>query len=1779
MTNYRANIQAQSNSFLDITQSQLYVVVPNATTNKVENPSFETPTYDGGPGGGGLLQYNWDYSLAPYPVTFHHAFSGSFAWKAKMSINTAEIAYGKTRAIQPTTVFERHDILSFYCYCIEDASSDSYQASDYGAPVESHEHDFIVSIYGVNEFNVKLSGATGTIVGQHTFSLTSIPKTQLGDLQQGLSGSKLPYFYPWQRIVYKIPFSVRSYKYFYFTIKRVNSNPLSPIGRPLYDTYFVIDAVQVEDQPITKSATMYFDGSYESFNSIKYPYDFQWTGNPYQSMSIRSANTRVNGELVDFNEYCGFYIKDISGLSIPSRETQVFPRTLADGQYFVSQTIRNEPIVISGRIIASSESLFMQSFNRFQELIGKKPFAQPEPVRMFFHLKFTDGTELLPVYADVAYRSGLEQDTANVFQQDMEISFDTVSTYLQYQNDSSTNMFNDNPLYDQFNTMNVDILRDIGGLVYYNKAEEKWEIPSNIGFFRATDNQYTSLMSYGGTGVKQTYDTKTQYTVGDVHVIKEDGDGIIWFGGSFDIVEIDAYYINDSNERVDTRLQIQANNIVGLRRRAMSGTAFVLPEILSVTYPENGPTLNTVEYVSDWQVIVLLDAPTRYSMSREQNPPAFVGINRSFGNVVIRAIEFTPNGTMYIGGSFNFQYGGRRFINIAAFRPYGSDAQNITLYKPDSTYGWISVNFNATSLLSNRGRGVHRTNWVNSALPYCKYGIFEDVGRVGSFSSSQNHVVHDIVYDALNECLYIGGEFTEVANPYSAYNTITAYRIVKYHIPSSTYVAINQDSVVSGINPASTSPSSSIVVRKILVQYTPSGSRLLAVGTFTAVGKSTSTLTSFGIAIIDSPTLNPNAFIYRDTGGGGFKNATPAESANFYDAIITKSNRVFIAGDFNRLNKSFLPPTVVTGIAEYRYGNFTDITRGMEASYYDDTYEEIPAVRSMSANSSNEIYFVGNFTNIKNREMFDGIAKWDGEEFYGVGMYFLPALSKVLQKVFVDSADNVYVFTGPNNQQTTVLRTLLADPISYVPPAGVEVAWMNFAYPALQSIFKAENLQIEFYSKEVVANKTTFISGIVNAVCVVGNRTGAVHGFANKDTVFIGGKFDYVKIGDTEFRVNNLVALRFDEFQNPFPIRVLAFSNGRTPYYDNGSLGEDKPFIGVGFRDRQGVTNSQIYSIDVVTKQQTSGQYVPVEVYVGGRFDFDGLGYEGASDTIKGSRFKNFFAIELQLNSDKSDIQFNIPENNELNISVPYINYAAYRAPGPAGTYGRNDAVFTVKASSGTFNNGVTRTDPELVFFGGSFTEVTSVGTTMPARRVGVYSRTNSYVAQSRRYYKIDLTNNTTPAGAAVNTSFDAGVRVAALEYTPWRTTVSPTTFLSTLVVGGNYTNSVGSPFSSGGTSITTGADIVRVGIVATGKPTPLPKTVASFTTNGTLNYINDFAFDTVDTVYAVGDFTEPGSQRNVTKIIGSTSTDSVSTSQIAIGTWGYVYDSSLGLPFNPKYIMRHPVTGALVISGTNTNEIFQPYTDSTAIIYNNFLAFFGANYAYSNANIPQVNFETTGTVSTITQPPRRLTQASTVNVGRPINLMQSSVNNTMSVPYQSYVNSLYDAVPLQTFNCYNNGTASAFPTITLYCPFKGDSLIYSFIHVITNVTTKQSLYLNYTMKPNEVIRIRTDRERISAISNYSGDITNILLSSKSVTQLNIASSELFRLVPGKNVIRYGPLFPMQRYFATGFKLSGLVYNLNRNSIAPPIVVALSWNIAFNSIYDAIPTDVNPMIL
>ena len=349
--------------------------------------------------------------------------------------------------------------------------------------------------------------------------------------------------------------------------------------------------------------------------------------------------------------------------------------------------------------------------------------------------------------------------------------------------------------------------------------------------------------------------------------------------------------------------------------------------------------------------------------------------------------------------------------------------------------------------------------------------------------------------------------------------------------------------------------------------------------------------------------------------------------------------------------------------------------------------------------------------------------------------------------------------------------------------------------------------------------------------------------------------------------------------------------------------------------------------------------------------------------------------------------------------------------------------------------------------------------------------------------------------------------------------------------------------------------------------------------------YFNSSTYDYATIIHVVGQHTAASSS-NFHKITGSYTVATITVAAVATSNWPNVYQSSLGLSFVPSHVYQ---------SNTNVKTIYVTgaesspgnlFADAIVVKYPSFSYLQAANYAYANVNLPQVTTTLNdGTNFQISEVQRRYRQAKSFNVGYPMAIptAEQTVGTdnryTVSIPTESYTNTLYDANIMQTFNCYNNGTLSVYPTISLYSPFSGNIDIDSTLHVLTNVTTKQSLYLALTLQPGELIRIRTQKERISVISNINGDITNAILSTRNVMRMKTDNAQIFRLVPGKNIIRYGPTYPQQRYFRGSAATANITYNSNENVVVPPIIITLDWQMSFNSVHDALFTHTNPLLL
>jgi hypothetical protein len=111
-----------------------------------------------------------------------------------------------------------------------------------------------------------------------------------------------------------------------------------------------------------------------------------------------------------------------------------------------------------------------------------------------------------------------------------------------------------------------------------------------------------------------------------------------------------------------------------------------------------------------------------------------------------------------------------------------------------------------------------------------------------------------------------------------------------------------------------------------------------------------------------------------------------------------------------------------------------------------------------------------------------------------------------------------------------------------------------------------------------------------------------------------------------------------------------------------------------------------------------------------------------------------------------------------------------------------------------------------------------------------------------------------------------------------------------------------------------------------------------------------------------------------------------------------------------------------------------------------------------------------------------------------------------------------------------NDGTARAYPTITITGPSSGTSKLYELI----NRTNGKSLYLSYTINSGETLTIRTSPNGTTISSSFRGDVTSAIQS---------GSSPDFALEKGDNTISF---------FAASSTVTAVMY----------------WSLAFQSVAD-----------
>lgn len=173
---------------------------------------------------------------------------------------------------------------------------------------------------------------------------------------------------------------------------------------------FYIDGLQVEAcESGNWFATTYIDGDQQGLlGALESTPAYYWTGTPHASTSVRSAQTRAGGQLVNLANY-GFLLTAIIGLGMAPVEPVITPFGQLDGAQFLDQRNASRSFVLNGRWQAPTSRAQDRQMAALQADIGRDAIATRQPMTLAFEPLENDRALRAPVMVPgVSYVGGLE---------------------------------------------------------------------------------------------------------------------------------------------------------------------------------------------------------------------------------------------------------------------------------------------------------------------------------------------------------------------------------------------------------------------------------------------------------------------------------------------------------------------------------------------------------------------------------------------------------------------------------------------------------------------------------------------------------------------------------------------------------------------------------------------------------------------------------------------------------------------------------------------------------------------------------------------------------------------------------------------------------------------------------------------------------------------------------------------------------------------------------------------------------------------------------------------------------------------------------------------------------------------------------------------------------------------------------------------------------------------------------------------------------------------------
>lgn len=188
---------------------------------------------------------------------------------------------------------------------------------------------------------------------------------------------------------------------------------------------FYIDGLQVEAcESGNWFATTFIDGDQQGLlGELESSPAYYWTGTPHASTSVRSAQTRAGGQIVNLANY-GFLLTAIIGLGMAPVEPVVTPFGQLDGAQFLDQRNASRSFTLNGRWQAAGSRAQDRQMASLQADIGRDAIATRQPITLAFEPMENGKPLRAPVLAPgVSYVGGLEGSIDGLPTADTPITF------------------------------------------------------------------------------------------------------------------------------------------------------------------------------------------------------------------------------------------------------------------------------------------------------------------------------------------------------------------------------------------------------------------------------------------------------------------------------------------------------------------------------------------------------------------------------------------------------------------------------------------------------------------------------------------------------------------------------------------------------------------------------------------------------------------------------------------------------------------------------------------------------------------------------------------------------------------------------------------------------------------------------------------------------------------------------------------------------------------------------------------------------------------------------------------------------------------------------------------------------------------------------------------------------------------------------------------------------------------------------------------------------------